>query len=47
MAHKAKEEANEKMEQGISTCGIILLVTGAGGALGAVLLETGAGAETE
>lgn len=40
-----KEEANEKMEQGISTCGIILLVTGAGGALGAVLRETGAGAE--
>ncbi len=33
------------MEQGISTCGIILLVTGAGGALGAVLRETGAGAE--
>ncbi|WP_022940327.1 GntP family permease [Psychromonas hadalis] len=43
--HLNKEEVNTKLEEGISTCGIILLVTGAGGALGAVLRETGAGAE--
>ncbi|MGF1734729.1 GntP family permease [Photobacterium satsumensis] len=43
--HLSKEHVTDKMEEGISTCGIILLVTGAGGALGAVLRETGAGAE--
>src|SRR5699024_9511524 len=31
------------MEEGITTAGIILLVTGAGGALGAVLRESGTG----
>ncbi|MFZ7109686.1 gluconate:H+ symporter [Avibacterium avium] len=33
------------LEEGVKTAGIILLVTGAGGALGAVLRESGAGAE--
>jgi gluconate:H+ symporter, GntP family len=33
----------ERMEEGIQTAGIILLVTGAGGALGNVLRESGAG----
>lgn len=41
----SKESTTKKLEEGISTCGIILLVTGAGGALGAVLRESGAGAE--
>ncbi|QUX95653.1 gluconate permease [Marinomonas sp. CT5] len=40
-----KETTTRKLEEGISTCGIILLVTGAGGALGSVLRESGAGAE--
>ncbi|EKO3585690.1 GntP family permease [Vibrio metschnikovii] len=40
-----KAETTAKLEQGISTSGIILLVTGAGGALGNVLRESGAGAE--
>jgi gluconate transporter len=40
-----KETTTKKLEDGISTCGIILLVTGAGGALGSVLRESGAGAE--
>ncbi|MGF1681366.1 GntP family permease [Photobacterium minamisatsumaniensis] len=43
--HLSKEQVTDKLEDGISSCGIILLVTGAGGALGAVLRETGAGAE--
>lgn len=33
------------LEEGVKTAGIILLVTGAGGALGAVLRESGAGAQ--
>jgi len=33
----------DRMEEGIQTAGIIILVTGAGGALGAVLRESGAG----
>ncbi|WP_101776240.1 gluconate:H+ symporter [Pasteurella oralis] len=33
------------LEEGVKTAGIILLVTGAGGALGAVLRESGAGKE--
>ena len=41
----SKETTTKKLEEGISTCGIILLVTGAGGALGSVLRESGAGAE--
>lgn len=40
-----KEKTTAKLEEGISTSGIILLVTGAGGALGSVLRESGAGAE--
>ncbi|MHC6529820.1 GntP family permease [Vibrio proteolyticus] len=40
-----KATTTYKLEEGISTSGIILLVTGAGGALGSVLRESGAGAE--
>jgi gluconate:H+ symporter, GntP family len=36
-------EALERMEEGITSAGIILLVTGAGGALGNVLRESGTG----
>jgi GntP family gluconate:H+ symporter len=36
-------EAIERMEEGIKTAGIILLVTGAGGALGEVLRQSGSG----
>src|SRR5699024_1209917 len=36
-------ETLERMEEGITTAGIILLVTGAGGALGAVLRASGTG----
>lgn len=43
--HLNKEETTDKLEEGIATSGIILLVTGAGGALGAVLRESGAGTE--
>ncbi|ALS33950.1 gluconate:H+ symporter, GntP family [Pseudoalteromonas translucida KMM 520] len=43
--HLDKETTTTKLEEGITTCGIILLVTGAGGALGAVLRASGAGAE--
>lgn len=38
-----REEAIERMEEGMTTAGIILLVTGAGGALGQVLRASGAG----
>lgn len=38
-----REEALDRMEEGMTTAGIILLVTGAGGALGEVLRESGAG----
>ncbi|MFB4163913.1 GntP family permease [Alteribacillus sp. JSM 102045] len=38
-----QSEAIERMEEGIKTAGIILLVTGAGGALGEVLRESGSG----
>ncbi|WP_400162669.1 GntP family permease [Brevibacillus sp. TJ4] len=41
--HMSRSEALDRMEEGIQTAGIILLVTGAGGALGAVLRESGAG----
>lgn len=41
--HLKRSEALNRMEEGIQTAGIILLVTGAGGALGAVLRESGAG----
>lgn len=38
-----RSETLERMEEGVKTAGIILLVTGAGGALGEVLRESGAG----
>src|SRR5699024_6962112 len=41
--HLRKSETLERMEEGITTAGIILLVTGAGGALGAVLRASGTG----
>lgn len=40
-----RSEALDRMEEGIRSAGIILLVTGAGGALGNVLRESGAGEE--
>ncbi|WP_426575920.1 GntP family permease [Xenorhabdus stockiae] len=40
----SKQEVIEHLEAGLQTAGIILLVTGAGGALGAVLRESGTGA---
>ncbi|MDU8924877.1 gluconate:H+ symporter [Pasteurellaceae bacterium LIM206] len=40
-----KETTALHLEEGVKTAGIILLVTGAGGALGAVLRESGAGAQ--
>lgn len=43
MPHVDKHETLERLEQGLQTAGIILLVTGAGGALGAVLRESGTG----
>ncbi|MDC9589385.1 gluconate:H+ symporter [Xenorhabdus sp. XENO-10] len=39
----SKHEVIEHLETGLQTVGIILLVTGAGGALGAVLRESGVG----
>ncbi|HAM80822.1 GntP family permease [Ornithinibacillus bavariensis] len=41
--HLRQSEALERMEEGITSAGIILLVTGAGGALGNVLRESGTG----
>lgn len=41
--HVKRSEALDHMEEGIKTAGIILLVTGAGGALGNVLRESGSG----
>lgn len=38
-----RQDALSEMEKGIDTAGIILLVTGAGGALGAVLRDSGTG----
>ncbi|MFB5661054.1 GntP family permease [Alteribacillus sp. HJP-4] len=38
-----QQDAMDRMEEGIKTAGIILLVTGAGGALGEVLRESGSG----
>ncbi|MDX8000446.1 GntP family permease [Xenorhabdus sp. Reich] len=40
----SKYEVNEYLETGLQTVGMILLVTGAGGALGAILNESAAGA---
>ncbi|RWR06528.1 gluconate:H+ symporter [Siminovitchia fortis] len=41
--HVKQSEALDRMEEGIQTAGIILLVTGAGGALGNVLRASGSG----
>lgn len=41
--HMTREETLERMEEGMTTAGIILLVTGAGGALGEILRVSGAG----
>ena len=41
--HVKQSEALDRMEEGIQTSGIILLVTGAGGALGNVLRASGSG----
>lgn len=41
--HMKRSETLERMEEGIQSAGIILLVTGAGGALGEVLRASGAG----
>lgn len=43
--HLRRSEALDRMEEGIQSAGIILLVTGAGGALGEVLRVSGAGDE--
>ncbi|MCF7702443.1 GntP family permease [Loktanella sp. M215] len=40
---RPREEVLAYMEEGVESAGIILLVTGAGGALGAVLRDSGAG----
>lgn len=40
---RPREEVIAEMEKGVEAAGIILLVTGAGGALGAVLRDSGAG----
>ncbi|MTI47342.1 GntP family permease [Sporosalibacterium faouarense] len=39
----SRQDTLEKMEQGIKSAGIIILVTGGGGALGMVLRDSGAG----
>ncbi|SDB80420.1 gluconate:H+ symporter, GntP family [Raineyella antarctica] len=41
--HLSRRDALAEMEKGIDSAGIILLVTGAGGALGAVLRDSGVG----
>ncbi len=41
--HESREETIANLEKGVESAGIILLVTGAGGALGAVLRESGLG----
>lgn len=43
--HLRRSQALERMEEGVQSAGIILLVTGAGGAPGNVLRESGAGEE--
>nr|WP_314264901.1 gluconate:H+ symporter [uncultured Moellerella sp.] len=43
MPAATKTEVIDRMEEGLQSAGIILLVTGAGGALGAVLRESGTG----
>jgi H+/gluconate symporter-like permease len=39
-----RKQSNARLEEGLQSAGIILLVTGAGGALGAVVRDSGAGA---
>lgn len=41
--HLKRSDALDRMEEGISSAGIILLVTGAGGALGTILRNSGTG----
>lgn len=41
--HMDKHKTSARLEEGLQSAGIILLVTGAGGALGAVLRDSGAG----
>lgn len=41
--HMDKHTTAERLEEGLQSAGIILLVTGAGGALGAILRDSGAG----
>lgn len=43
MPKASKEEVIDRMEESLQSAGIILLVTGAGGALGAVLRDSGTG----
>lgn len=43
MPKVSKEETIDRLEEGLQAAGIILLVTGAGGALGAVLRDSGTG----
>lgn len=43
MPNVDKQQTLERLEEGLQSAGIILLVTGAGGALGAVLRESGTG----
>ncbi|WP_036768129.1 GntP family permease [Photorhabdus australis] len=43
MPKVSKHDVINRLEEGLQTAGIILLVTGAGGALGAVLRESGTG----
>lgn len=39
----SRQETSQRLEEGLQSAGIILLVTGAGGALGTVVRESGAG----
>jgi len=41
----SRSATSERLEEGLQTAGIILVVTGAGGALGAVVRDSGAGAQ--
>lgn len=45
LPHADKTETELRLEEGVQSAGIILLVTGAGGALGLILRESGAGTE--
>lgn len=45
LPHTSKDETNLRLEEGVQAAGIILLVTGAGGALGMVLRDSGAGTQ--